>query len=124
MLNDRRADFEAKGIRLVAIGSIPDNAEAFKTAVWEPDDVYVDEGDVFKTALGGGKYKNWWLAKPSVIAAIVRALSYGGAQDDLNAKTSTMGGTVLVKDSKVLFSKVESSSFGYASPDEVLKALE
>lgn len=125
MLSERRDDFAAKGIKLIAISSQSQNWEEFKAAVWKDDDVFVDEDDAFKKALGGGQipqYRNMWLLKPSVVLAIARSMKWGTGSD-LNAKTSSLGGTILVQDDVVRFAQTEDSTFNYAPVDEVLGVI-
>lgn len=121
LLSDRRAEFTAKGIKLVAISSVPDNLEEFRESVWPEDDIYVDDGEVFKDSLKGGNYRNWWLAKPSVILAIARAMALGNQSNDMSPKTAKLGGTIVVKDEAVVLAQAEGTDFSYASPDSVLK---
>lgn len=98
-------------------------AEDFKASVWQEDSVYVDDENAFKMALGGKQYKNSWLLSFSVIKRILRTKHLGVKQDDMNDKTSYLGGTILVKNSDIVFKQTENSSFMYASPDEVLGAV-
>eukprot|EP00930_Biecheleria_cincta_P035769 TRINITY_DN24585_c0_g1_i1.p1 TRINITY_DN24585_c0_g1~~TRINITY_DN24585_c0_g1_i1.p1 ORF type:complete len:131 (-),score=20.51 TRINITY_DN24585_c0_g1_i1:119-511(-) len=122
-LSDRRNDFAAKGVKLVAISSVDMGAEEFRSAVWPNDAIYVDDENAFKMALGGQQYKNSWLCSFSVIRKIFRTKYLGMKSDDISDKTSYLGGTLVVRDSEVLFRKTEDSSFSYAEPDEVLAAM-
>lgn len=88
--------------------------------MWSEDEIYIDDENSFKQALGGKAYRNVWLMKPSVIAAIVRARILGMSQVDLNSKTSILGGTIVVKDGQVVFEQREGSSFNYADPEDIL----
>lgn len=82
--------------------------------------MYIDDENGFKQALGGVSFSNFWLMKPSVIARIIRARVLGSSMDDLNDKTSILGGTIVVKNSQVVFHQREGSSFNYANPDDFL----
>lgn len=104
----------------MAVGSDLQIADDFKSAAWQEDDLYIDEENILKKALGGRMYSNWWLLKPSVIAAIIRARVLGSSTNDINEKTSMLGGTIVVRDSEVIFHHAEDSSFGYADPETIL----
>lgn len=122
-LADRRNDFAAKGVKLIAIGSVETGAEDFKAAVWPEDSLYIDDENAFKMMLGGKQFKNSWLLSFSVIRRIFRTKHLGARQDDMNEKTSYLGGTIVVRDSDVIFKQTENSSFAYATADELLQAI-
>lgn len=119
---ESRSDFEAKGVTLAAVSSQAQGAEDFRAAAW-PAPVYLDEADAFKQALGSPNFSNWWLLKPSVIRGIISGSKYGTDMSDLNAKTSVMGGVILVGPSGVAFSRVEGSEFQMPAAAEILSAL-
>ena len=76
------------------------------------------------TALGGRAYKNSWLLKPSVILRIAGTRRFGASMGDLNAKSSMLGGVVVMSSGgEVVYAEAESSSFAMPSADSVLSAL-
>jgi hypothetical protein len=124
LLSDRREEFTARGIKLIGISAVPDNIEEFRANAWPDDDLYIDEGLVFKEALGGRDFKNRWLLNPKVILAIAKNWFLGNQSNDMNEKTNKMGGTIVVKDQAVVLSQAEGSDFGYASPETIFSSVE
>ena len=67
--------------------------------------MWIDEEEAFKKALGGQTYRTWWLLKPSVLKNILSFASrFGSSTSDVtDVKTQTLGGTIVVKDGKVVY---------------------
>jgi len=111
-------------VRLIAVASQSVGVEEFKDAVWPTDEVLLDEDETLKKALGGQKYKNRWLLSPRVIARIFRVLRYGSKVDDLNEKSKTLGGVMIVNQAGIIFAEAETSKFVYPSAKALLRALD
>merc|ERR1719409_282447 len=98
----------------------------FQEVCWPDDDIYIDEECEFKKALGEGgvptKISYLSLMRPSVIGSIISTGKFGAQGGDIEARTLTVGGTIVIKNSEVLFSEPESSTYTYASVDSVLAA--
>ena len=108
---------------MVVVSAQATGAEDFIEAVWQGGELFVDEDEAFKKALGGLPYKNRWLFKPSVLARLGSVVGNGRDFSDLNDKSQMLGGTMVVDRSGVLFAKPESESFAHAEVDEVLEAM-
>lgn len=128
-----RAEFEELGVRLVVIAPGTTGVQAFIDAAWEGGEIFVDEGAEFKKAMwesdkGGGKVSNLWLAKPKVIAKMLKvAKLYGHEEDDIKLPTAPLlGGELLLGrrdtagDDGVLFEFHENSELGHASVETLL----
>ena len=111
-------------MRLAVVTSQSVGIDEFKEAVWPSDDVLLDEDEVFKKALGGQTYKNRWLLNPAVIARIFKVRSFGAQVDDLNDKSTMLGGAMIVTKEGVAYAEAETSSFVYPSASELLAALD
>lgn len=133
MLGAARAQFDEIGVRLVVIAPGTTGVQAFIDAVWEGGEVFVDDGAEFKKAMwegdkGGGKLSNFWLAKPTVIAKMLKvAKLYGHEENDIKLPTAPLlGGELLLGrrattgDNGVLFEFHENSEFGHASVETLL----
>ena len=70
-----RAEFEAAGARLTVVASTDVGAPEFMEEVWKGGELFIEEAETIKQALGGGAVKNYWLLRPSVMR---HALSYVG----------------------------------------------
>jgi len=123
-IHAHRAEFAQRGVRLTVVTSQPAGIEEFKTAVWPTDEILVDEDETFKKALGGEKYKNRWLLSPAVIARIFKVKGFGSQFDDLNDKSTMLGGAMIVNGEGVIFAEAETSGFVYPSAAELLSALD
>ena len=108
---------------MVVVSAQATGAEDFIEAVWQGGELFVDEDEAFKKALGGLPYKNRWLFKPSVLARLGSVVGNGRDFSDLNDKSQMLGGTMVVDRSGVLFANPESESFAHAEVDEVLEAM-
>ena len=108
---------------MVVVSAQATGAEDFIEAVWQGGELFVDEDEAFKKALGGLPYKNRWLFKPSVLTRLGSVVGNGRDFSDLNDKSQMLGGTMVVDRSGVLFAKPESESFAHAEVDEVLAAM-
>ncbi len=127
-LHSMRSDFEKAGARLVVVSAQPTGAQAFLDAVWSDGELYVDEDEGFKKALGENsnaqKYSNWWLLRPGSLLNIFRSTGNGKSFDDLNAKSMTLGGEFVIHPSKgVVFQRREDSTFGHASGATLLEVV-
>lgn len=126
-LNERRQDFVARGVKLVAVSPLIENIEDFRKVCWPEDDIYIDEGAEFKNALGDrGVAKRVSLVslmRPSVIGSIVTSSKFGTQGGDIEDRTLTVGGTIVINpNSEVLFAESEASTYSYPSVDSVLSA--
>ena len=88
-------------------------AQDFVDAVWPNGELYIDEEEAFKKALGGGNYKMWWLLKPSVVRNMIAFVkSFGqSAVDVTDKKTQMMGGAFVVKGGEVVYTHRENAQF-------------
>ena len=125
-LSQRRRDFAARGVKLVAVSPILDNYDEFRKVSWPDDELYIDEGSEFKKALGDGgvatKISMMSLLWPSVIKFILSSTKYGSQNNDIGESTLTHGGTIVIRNSEVLFAEAEASAFVYPAVDSVLAA--
>lgn len=87
--------------------------------------MYIDEAEAVKTALGGPKYSNFWLLKPSVIRAMVSFVRRFGAgsTDVTDKKTQLLGGTFVVRGGEVVYAHVENSNFDNGDANQMLAAV-
>jgi len=120
-----RPEFEKAGAKLAVVSSLDTGAQDFLDAVWPNGELYIDEAEAFKYALGGEKYKYWWLLRPSVIAKIVSFVrSYGTfTGDTTDKKTQMLGGTFVVKGGEVVFMHRETATFDNGDAREILAAV-
>ena len=81
---------------MVVVSAQATGAEDFIEAVWQGGELFVDEDEAFKKALGGLPYKNRWLFKPSVLARLGSVVGNGRDFSDLNDKSQMLGGTMVV----------------------------
>lgn len=93
--------------------------------MWPNGEIFIDENEEFKKALGGGQVRNWWLLKPSVLMNIVSyARSFGaGTKDTTHKKTQLLGGTFVVVNGEVVYTHRETSTFDNGSAKELLAAV-
>ena len=99
-----RPEFEAAGARLTVVSGTDIGASEFMEQVWKGGELYVDDAEKVKHALGGRAYKNYWLLRPSVMRHLLGYVGrFGsGTSDLLHEKTNLLGGTlVLSKEGKV-----------------------
>lgn len=101
-------------------------SQEFLDAVWKGGELYIDDDELFKRALGGEKYKNRWLLKPSVLrnlAAFTR--SNGALMNDVSSeKTQMLGGTMVFNaKGELLHEYRETSSFDNGSGQALLDAV-
>ena len=75
--------------------------------------------------MGGQVYKTWWLLKPSVLKNMLSYVKSFGqfSSDALDKKTQKLGGTIVVKDGKVVWVHRETSTFYNGDAKEVLAAV-
>jgi len=106
------------------VTSQPLGIPEFVSSVWQDGEVFVDEAETFKKALGGQKYKNRWLLSPAVIRRIFASMGFGSFTGDLNEKSTMLGGAMIVGRQGVLFSQTETSGFVYPKADVLLAALD
>jgi len=120
-----RPQFEDAGARLVVITADPSGAQAFKDSVWKGGDIYIDEDEGTKRALGGKEYKNWWLLRPSVLLNIVAYVRKFGTftGDAQSPKAQMLGGTVVIKDGEVVHVHRETSNFYNGDAKVLLNAV-
>ena len=120
-----RPQFDEAGARLVVVSAVDTGAQEFKDAVWPGGELWIDDDEAFKKALGGTPYKLWWLLKPSVLKQMVGyARKYGTATaDNVDPKTQLLGGTFVVKDGEVVHVHRETSTFDNGSAKELLAAV-
>lgn len=100
-------------------------AQEFIDAVWKGGAIYIDEEETFKRALGGETYRSWWLLKPSVLSKMMGfARSFGtGSADITDKKTQMLGGTMVIKGGKVVYTHKETSTFDNGSAQDLLAAV-
>jgi len=90
--------FDQLGARVVVIAAQELGADKFAVEVWPGQELYIDDADTVRTALGGGNYSNWWLLKPSVLGKIMcGSLPKDGGFGDLNDKSNKLGGELVVR---------------------------
>jgi len=108
------------------VSAIDTGAQEFIDSVWTGGDLYIDEEEAFKKALGGGDtYRTWWLLRPSVIrAALGYVRNFGQSADDIkDKKTQMMGGAFVVKGGEVVYAHKETTTFDNGSAKEMLAAV-
>ena len=102
-------------------------SQDFLDAVWKGGELYIDDDEIFKRALGGEKYKNRWLLKPSVLKNLVGYTKANGqATNDLSSeKTQMLGGTMVFSaKGELLHEYHESSSFDNGSGQALLEVVQ
>lgn len=107
------------------MSAIDTGADEFVEKVWPTGELYFDDEEAFKKALGGPAYRTWWLLKPSVLRNILAyAGSFGSSTADVtDKKTQLLGGTFVVRDGEVVFSHKETSSFDSGDARALLAAV-
>lgn len=121
-----RAEFEAAGARLTVVASTDVGAPEFMEEVWKGGELFIEEAETIKQALGGGAVKNYWLLRPSVLRHLASNVGrFGsGTSDVLHEKTKLLGGTlVLSKEGKVVHQFQETTSFYQGSAADLLAAV-
>lgn len=101
-------------------------ADDFKSAVWKDGDLYIDDEQSFKKALGERSVSVWRALLPSAIARALRILRTGVGQstaDVSDSKTKLLGGTFVVKGGQVVFTHYETANFDNGEAREVLAAV-
>lgn len=88
--------------------------------------MYIDDEEAFKKAMGGQAYKNWWLLKPSVVKNLISyAKNFGTATADVSDKKSQMlGGTMVIKNSEVVYVHKETATFDNGDAKLMLAACQ
>ena len=114
-------------MRLAVVTGSLVGAEDFVGAVWPGGEDYVGEAEAFKRMIhgaGGGKYKGWWLLRPSVIRHVVRyGTRFGHNEADISEKGNQMlGGTAIVEGGRVTYSFKETAKFDNGSAADILEA--
>mmetsp|Transcript_86 Transcript_86/g.191 ORF Transcript_86/g.191 Transcript_86/m.191 type:complete len:139 (+) Transcript_86:265-681(+) len=121
-----RADFEAAGARLTIVAGTDTGAPEFMEDVWKGGELFVDDQDKVKQALGGRQYKNYWLLRPSVVRHLVSYVSrFGSGQSDLlHDKTKLLGGTLVFSEQgEIVYEFLETTSFYQGSAADLLEAV-
>ena len=110
---------------MTVVSAIETGADEFREAVWTDGELYFDDQEAFKKALGGTTYRTWWLLKPWVMqAALAYAKRFGAGTDDVtHKKTQMLGGTFVVKAGEVVYTHHETSTFDNGSAKAVLAAV-
>ena len=70
-----RKEFDDAGVRVAIVSGTDMGAKEFVEAVWKEGELFIDDDEAFKRALGGEKYKNWWILKPWVLSQM-RSLAF------------------------------------------------
>ena len=120
-----RPEFDKASARLVVISAIDTGAQEFLDAAWPKGELWVDENEAFKFALGGQSIRLWWLLKPSVLRHLFDyAGRFGsGQKDTTDQKTQLLGGTFVVKDGEVTYVHRETTTFDNGDARDVLAAV-
>lgn len=110
---------------MAVVSAIDTGAQDFLDAVWPSGDLYIDDEEAFKKALGGGTYRSWWLLKPSVVRNIFSFGSrFGAATNDVtDKKTQLMGGTFVFKGGEVVHIHQETNTFDNGNARELLATV-
>ena len=110
---------------MAIVSAIETDAQDFLDKVWIGGDLFIDEEETFKKALGGGAYRNWWLLKPSVLRHLTSyARNFGFQSNDVSdKKTQTLGGTFVVKNGEVVYVHKETSTFDNGDARAMLAAV-
>lgn len=100
-------------------------AQEFIDAVWKGGEIFTDEEEAVKRALGGTLYKKRWLLLPSVLK---NAVSFAGrfgmeTADVSDEKTQMLGGTIVIKDGVVVYTYHETKSFDNGDAKVLLAAV-
>lgn len=111
-------------MQLAVVSGTDNGAQDFLDSVWTSGELFVDEDEAFKKALGGHAIKLRGLLFPSVIS---KAFSYtkrtGQRADDIkDPKTQKMGGTFVVRGGEVVFVHHETASFDNGDARAMLAA--
>ena len=87
--------------------------------------VFVDDEEVFKKALGGKALSTWWILKPWVIKDVLSfAKKFGSFTGDVtDKKTQMLGGTMVIKNGEVIYVHRETSSFDNGDANDLLAAV-
>ena len=93
--------------------------------MWPGGELYIDEAEAVKDALGAQGFSNRWLLRPSVLKDVVRfTKNFGTSTGDLtDAKTQKRGGTFVVVDNKVVYVHRETERFDNGDANELLQAV-
>ena len=120
-----RKEFDDAGVRVAIVSGTDLGAKEFVEAVWKEGELFVDEEEVFKRALGGEKYKNWWILKPWVLSQMRSLARSGGAEfnDVSHEKTQLLGGTLIIKGGNVIHEYHETRSFDNGNARDLLNAV-
>lgn len=109
----------------MVVSAAETGAKEFIDAVWKNGELYVDEREAFKYALGTSEVRSWWVLKPSVLRHVLSySASYGTANTDIkDPKTRLLGGTFVVRNGEVVHVHRETASFDNGDASEVLAAV-
>ena len=120
----RNRSQDDESARLAVVSSQDKGAQDFIDAVWPSGQVYIDEDEAFKKALGGVAYRSWWLMKPSVLRSLIgNVRNFGQFSGDVtDSKTQLLGGTFVVKGGAVVYVHQETASFDNGDAKEMLAA--
>lgn len=113
-------------MRLSVVSGTDLGAQEFIDAAWQGGELFVDDEEIFKRALGGEKYKSRWLLKPSVMRKAVSFTKSAGASmaDVTHEKTQMLGGTLIVDcDGQVLHEFQETTTFHNGDAQTLLDAV-
>ena len=95
-LMQRVTDFEAEGARLIIVVSEAHVSQAHALVSWRGGEVYIDEGDAFKRALGAGPVPRSVMINPAIlVGAVNNAMRYGNSfADTASPGANLLGGEV------------------------------
>jgi hypothetical protein len=124
-MTELRPEFEKAGAKLAVVTAIDTGAQDFIDAAWKGGEIYIEPEEVFKNGLpGSASYKSWWLLKPSVAMNLISFVKrFGNSQADISdKKTQLRGGTLVIKDGKVVHVHRETASFDNGNVADLLAA--
>ena len=110
---------------MAIVSSSEIGAQEFLDTVWKGGELFIDEDQTMKKALGERAVRSWWLLKPWVLKDVLNfARRFGSSTADISdPKTNLLGGTFVVKNDEVAYVHRETSSFDNGSAKEVLAAV-
>lgn len=97
-------------------------------AVWPNGELYFDDDEAVKKAMGGGSGRtvsNWNLLRPGTLVNLITNSRKGGfASDDIaDAKTKLMGGSFVVLKGEVVHVHHETNNFDNGDARQLLAAV-
>ena len=109
---------------MAVVSALDLGAQDFVDSVWPNGELYIDEEEAFKKALGGGAYSTWWLLKPSVLRNMLSFVKSFGQNtiDSTHPKGNLLGGTFVVKGGEVVYVHKETSTFDNGDAKVLLAA--